>query len=408
MHLENIVIQTLAIKDHRIKYIDTVGENVIIHIEAKRRRRLPCGVCGRRCKQVDATRSRDFLHVPFWGMCVFLRYRPRRVQCPTCGLRREAIPWAQGKQRITNHLALTLAVWTKILAVDVVASLFGVHWNTVYAAVRRSVAYGLQHRTMNGILYIGVDEISRKKGHHYLTNVYDLQSKTLLWSGEGRSEQTMRAFFDTCGETLRHSVRGVCCDMWAPYMSMIKEYLPDAVLVFDKFHLIRHLLTAVDTVRKQEVRALQQSHPDLLKGTKYVFLRNPENLTSSQRQRLGYLEKLNLRITRAYLLKEKFKQFFRYRSRTWAEKFLRQWLWQATHARLKPMRDFARTVTRHLDGILAWIDVPINNGVVEALNNNAKAISHRSRGFATAQTYSLILLHCLGNLPMQELSHSFV
>lgn len=409
MHLENIVKQTLGIKDHRIVKIDADTANMVIHLAAITRRHLPCGVCGKRAKRVDRVRSeRDFLHVPLWGIACFLRYRPWRVQCPDCGLRREQLPWADGKEQITKHLAVTLAMWAKLLAVEVVAGMFGVHWNTVYRAVKKVVSYGLEHRTLGSVLYIGIDEISRKKGHRYLTQVYDLEQKTLLWSGKDRKEETLREFFKQHGDTLRHSVRGVCCDMWAPYITVIREYLPDATLVFDRFHLMKHLLEAVDTVRKEEARELKTTHPDLLKGTKYVFLKNPCNLTDHQRERLSYIEKLNLRINRAYLLKEEFKEFFTYRSAGWAEKFLKRWIRRAMRSRLKPIKEFVALVKRHWDGILAWVKVPISNGAVEAMNNNAKAISHRSRGFSTVDAYANILMLCLGDLPMPELSHSFV
>jgi len=409
VHMENIVKRTLGIKDHRIVKIEDGIENMVIHLSAIRRRHLPCGACGRRARPVDRVKTeRDFLHVPFWGIAVFLRYRPWRVNCPDCGLRREALPWADGKERITKQLALTIAIWAKILAVDVVASMFGVHWNTVYGAVKKVVTYGLEHRVIGSVLYIGVDEISRRKGHRYLTQVYDLGEKRLLWSGKDRKEETLREFFRLYGDQLRGTVTGVCCDMWKPYITVIREYLPDAVLVFDRFHLMRHLLEAVDDVRKQEARELKKTNPDLLKGAKYVFLKNPENLTDRQRERMRHLEKLNLRVNRAYLLKEEFKHLFTYRSQAYAEKFLKRWTRRVMYSRLKPLKKFVKMVRRHWDGILAWVRVPISNGAVEGMNNNAKAISHRSRGFSSVDTFSTMLMHCMGDLPMPELSHSFV
>jgi transposase len=407
--MENIVKRTLEIKDHRIVKIDDGIGNLVIHLAAIKRRHLPCGGCGQRARPVDRVKTeRDFLHVPFWGIDVFLRYRPWRVNCPACGLRRETLPWADGKERITRQLALTIAVWAKILAIDVVATMFGVHWNTVYGAVKKAVRYGLEQRELGSILYIGVDEISRKKGHRYLTQVYDLGGKRLLWSGKDRKEETLREFFRLHGQQLRGTVTGVCCDMWAPYLTVIREYLPEATLVFDRFHLMRHLLEGVDTVRKQEARELKKTNPDLLKGAKYIFLKNPANLTERQRERMSHIERLNLRINRAYLLKEEFKQLFTYRSVVWAEKFLRRWIRRVMYSRLDPMKKFARMVKRHWHGIIAWVKVPISNGAVEGMNNNAKAISHRSRGFSSVETFSCMLMHCMGDLPMPELSHSFV
>jgi transposase len=245
-----------------------------------------------------------------------------------------------------------VATWTKLLAWDVVARLLGVHWNTVAAAVRQSVAYGRAHQQLGLVLYIGIDELSRRKGHVYVTNVYDLREKRLIWSGEGRSRETLKAFFAEHGEALKDRVMGVCCDMWGPYIDVIKEELPHATLVFDKFHIIQHLLQAVDAVRKEEARALKKSNPELLKRTRYLWLKNPENLTDKQRARLGYLEKLNLRCHRAYLLKEIFREFWKYKTKGWARRFLTKWFWWATHSRLRPMRDFAWMLRRHQDDIL--------------------------------------------------------
>jgi transposase len=131
-----------------------------------------------------------------WGIAVKLIYRPARVRCEHCGaIRVESIPWSQGKCRLSEGLIWLLSAWCKLLAWEQVARLFGVHWNTVATAVRQAVLYGLAHRNMGSILYIGVDELSRQKGHVYVTNVYDLKQKRLIWSGEGRSQETLKAFF---------------------------------------------------------------------------------------------------------------------------------------------------------------------------------------------------------------------
>jgi transposase len=130
-------------------------------------------------------------------------------------------------------------------------------------------------------------------------------------------------------------------------------------------------LEAVNTVRKEEAAELKKTQPDLLTDTRYIFLKNPENLTDRQRVRLSFLERLNLKINRAYLLKELFKQVWTYRGKGWAKRFLDRWFWWATHSRLKPMRKFAWMLRNHEDGILAWFDIPLSNGATEAMNNNA-------------------------------------
>jgi transposase len=290
----------------------------------------------------------------------------------------------------------------------VVAKVFGVHWNSVATAVRQAVEYGLKHRKLSRVLYIGIDELSRRKGHVYVTNVYDLQSKSLIWSGEGRSQETLQAFFNEHGKALENQVIGICCDMWQPYVDMLRKHFPNAILVFDKFHIVQHLHHAVDQVRREEAREMQKTNPEVLRRTRYIFLKNPVNLTEDQQVRLGELEKLNLRTNRAYLLKEVFREFWNYHKPGWARKYLDRWFWWATHSRLEPMRDFAWMLRKRKDDILNYFRLRIDNGAVEGLNNKAKMIAHRCYGFRTAKTYITALYHCLGKLPEPKLVHKFL
>jgi len=409
MLIESIVRSTLGIKRHVVSSVEQNDECVEISLDIRKGWRLPCRSCGTLGRVRDRLATRTWKHVPLWGIPVTLRYAPARVRCLKCGaIRVEDIPWSQGKCQLSTGLIWLLASWSKLLAWDQVARLFRVHWNTVAAAVRQAVAYGLEHREMGEVLYIGIDELSRRKGHVYVTNVYDLVEKRLLWSGEGRSLETLGAFFAEHGKALKHRVKAVCCDMWQPYVDMIKQHLPDATLVFDKFHITQHLLKAVDEVRREEAHELKKTNPELLKRTRYIWLKNPENLTDKQRARLGYLEKLNLRCNRAYLLKESFRELWDYSSKGWAKRFLDKWFWWATHSRLQPIRDFAWMLRRHEEGILGFFDERISNGAVEGMNNKAKVVSHRCYGFRTAKNYILALYHCLGNLPEPDLVHRFL
>ena len=302
---------------------------------------------------------------------------------------------------------ILLATWAKLLSVKVAAALFQMRWSTVAAAVKQAVEYGLVHRDDRDVIFLGIDEFSRQKGHLYHTQVYDLLGRRLLWSGEGREGDVLRAFFAQWGPERTGRILGICCDIWAPYADVIRECALHAILVFDKFHVIRHLLETVNKVRKQETRERKATNPELLRDSKYLWLKNPWNLTPRQKERLGRLEKPNLKINRAYLLKESFRRFWDYQSKGWAKRFLTKWFWWATHSRLKPLRDFAWMLRRHEKNVLSYIDLPIDNGAVEAMNNNAKAVSHRAHGFRTGKWFSTILLHCLGDLPMPTFVHKF-
>ena len=179
-------------------------------------------------------------------------------------------------------------------------------------------------------------------------------------------------------------------------------------MVFDRFHIVRHLMDAVDQVRRDEIREKGAAHKQLVTRSRYVWLKNPWNLTDAQATRLSQLEGLNLKINRAYLLKEAFREFWNYRRVGWAKRYLSRWFWWATHSRLPPMRDFAWMLRRHQDDILNYFRVPIHNGSVEGLNNKAKLIIHKAYGFRTARNYIRNLYHCLGDLPLPKIMHRFV
>jgi transposase len=164
----------------------------------------------------------------------------------------------------------------------------------------------------------------------------------------------------------------------------------------------------VDQVRRDEIREKGKDHKDLVTHTRFIWLKNPWNLTDKQKGRLSALEKLNLKINRAYLLKESFRQFWSYKTKGWAARFLKKWFWWATHSRLKPIRDFAWMLRRHEQGLLAYFELRIDNGMVEGLNNKAKVVSHRAYGYRSAHMYITALYHCLGDLQMPKLLHRFV
>ena len=407
MLVESIVRFTLGIKDHRVVSVKFSHNQLRIELNAKKRRKLPCSICGKRLRPKDRLKERVWKHVSLWGIPVFLCYRPRRVVCPEHGIRVEAIPWSMGKKPISFPLITVLAFWTRMLPWDQVARLFDVSWNTVRAAVEAAVEYGREREDYKAVRFIGIDEISRKKGHTYHTNVYDLEKKRLIWSGAHRGKDSLRRFFEWWGKERTAAIEGVCCDMWQNYIDVIHEYCGDAVIVFDKFHIVRHLIEAIDEVRKMEAKALAEAGSGALKGTKYIWLKNPWNLTDNQKLRLSDLLKSNFKIVRAYLLKELFRRLWDYKRRGWAGKYLKRWFWWATHSRLKPLRDFAWMLRRHEEGVLAYFDIRIDNGIVEAMNNNAKTISHRARGYRSEKTFSLAIIHGLGKLQLPQCQHRF-
>ena len=307
MLVESLVKATVELQGFRVVTVTGGPGGLVAQLAPDRRFSPRCGQCGERGGYRDIRGARRFRHVPLWGIAVELRYAPRRVRCRRCdGVHVESLPWASGKQQMTHALMVTLATWARALPWQQVARLFRCSWGTVGTAVEEAVAYGLAQRDLEHLTHLGIDEISRRRGHVYVTNVYDLERKRLVWSGEGRSTETIDAFFDFLGPEKTAALEGICCDMWQPYIDVIKNRAPQAVLVFDRFHIVRHLMEAVDQVRRDEVREKGPAHKALMYKTRFIWLKNPWNLTEHQALRLSALERLNLKINRAYLLKELF------------------------------------------------------------------------------------------------------
>lgn len=409
MLVEQLIRETLDLQGVRIQSIVKADSELIVTLMPDCRCHPRCGVCGSPGDYRDTLSERRFRHVPLWAIPVTLVYAPCRVTCPRCkSVHVESMSWAAGKKRLTKAFAVTIATWAKSLPWLQVARQFQCSWGTVAAAVAYVVDFGLDRRDLSCITHIGIDEISRQKGHVYLTNAYDLQTGTLIWSGEGRTKDTLTAFFEFFGPERTAKLLGICCDMWPSYFETIKAKAPQATLVFDKFHIVRKLTEAVDNVRRQEVNDKSTEHKEVLAGTRYIWLKNPWNLTDKQKASLSFLETLNLKINRAYLLKESFRDFWQSATKEVAVRFMNQWFLWAMESKIKPIQDFALLLKRHEANILTYFDMPISNGAVEGLNNKAKVISHRAYGFRSAKNYILNLYHCMGDLPMPTTLHRFV
>jgi transposase len=409
MLIKQLIRETLELQGFRIESVEKRDSELIVAIAPDLRYHPRCGVCGTSGDYRDTLPKRHFRHVPLWGIDVNLVYSPCRVRCTRCdGFHVEQMPWSAGKRRLTKALAVTIATWARQLTWLQVARLFGCSWGTVASAVAYVVDFGLSCRDLSEVTHIGIDEISRQKGHVYLTNVYDLKTGTLIWSGEGRSIESLEAFFSFFGPERTKQLIGICCDMWPAFINAVKAKAPQATLVFDKFHIVRKLTEAVDTVRRQEITEKGKEHKKLVAGSRYIWLKNPWNLTDGQKASLSTLEKLNLTIHRAYLLKESFRDFWQSPTKEDAAKYLEQWYAWADESEIKPMQEVADLLWRHEENILTYFDMPISNGIVEGLNNKAKVISHRAYGFRTAKNFILNLYHCMADLALPTTLHRFV
>jgi len=384
-----------------------------IDIRPRAKSRAVCSGCGRRRPGYDMLPVRRFEFVPLWGIQVFFLYPLRRVNCPTCGVKVERVPWAQGKSHLTTTYAWFLAGWAKRLSWKDVARVFRTSWDSVVRSVKMAVAWGLEHRDLDTVTAIGIDEIAWGRGQRkYATLVYqiDAGAKRLLWIGRERTEKTLRRFFTMLGTERSQRLRFVCSDMWKPYLNVIAERASQAVNVLDRFHIMAHLSKAIDEVRAKEFKDLRKKgKAAVLSKSRWCLLKRPENLTEAQGIKLRELLACNLKTVRAYLLKEDFQWFWTYVSPAWAGKFLDGWCRRVMRSRLTPMKKVAKMLRAHHDLLLNWFRARgrIALGAVEGFNNKAKLTTKRAYGFRSYDLLELALYQTLGDLPEPEVTHRF-
>ncbi len=398
----------------QVRFVTEAGRDSLdVEVKPRKGSAALCSCCHQAAPCYDhASEPRRFEFVPLWGYAVFLVYVMRRVDCPRCGVKVEEVPWADGKHQLTKTYMQFLASWARSLSWTEVSRRFQTSWEKVFHAVEYIVEWGLQHRNLDGITAIGVDEIQWKKNHKYLTLVYQLNGGAvrLLWIGKDRTVESFSAFFDMLGDKRSALIEHVCSDMWKPYLQVIAQRVSQAVHILDRFHIVARINKALDEVRASEHRRMQAAGREpLLTKTRWLLLKRPENLTEKQEPRLRELVQYNLQSVRAYLLKEEFQLLWTYISPAWAGKFIDRWTTRVMRSRIEPLKREALTIRRHKPLILNWFKAKgaFSSGVVEGLNNKVKLTMRKSYGFRHYKTIEIALYHSMGALPEPDVTHRF-
>jgi transposase len=376
-----------------------------VHLRARKGSKAVCSGCGKKRAGYDkAPSARSFAFVPLWGMACTFVYRMRRVDCPKCGVVVELLPWATGKQHTTDAYAWFIASWAKSLSWAETARRFSSTWDIVFRCVQHAVQWGLQNRSLDGIACIGVDELAWKKGHKYLTLVYQIDHgcRRLLHIAKDRTIGSFNSFFDMLGDERSKRIQFVASDMWRAFLNVVRTRCGNAVHVLDRFHVAQLLTKAVDEVRRDEARSLRKAgRTTVLTKTRWLLLKAKKNLKSWQRTRLRDLVKINLRTVRAYLLKEQFQHFWTYTTVAGGRRFLAKWTTMAMRSRLPQFKVFARTLRTHQKELLNWFLArgSFASGATEGFNNKARVATRKAYGFRTYENAEIALYHTLGDLP---------
>jgi transposase len=359
-----------------------------------------CGGCKRKVHACYDRRERRWRHLDLGGIKTHLRYQLRRVHCDHCGVTVENVPWAEPGARFTLPMEEHITYHAQRTDRTTVMQLLRVAWRTVGSIVRRVVG---RHRdrtgdALEGLRFIGVDELSYRRHHEYITTVVDHERGIVVWAGEGKSAETLNAFFKALGPERTAKLEAVTIDMSAAYIKAVTEASPQALLIFDRFHVQRLAHDAVDEVRREEVRKAKAADKPKLKGTRWALQKNPWNLTRFEQDKLVELERANAPIFRAYLLKEALVAILDRRQVNVAATKLDEWLAWARGSELPPFVKLANTIDKHRDGILAYVRTRLNNGRTEGLNGKARVITRRAFGFHSASALIAMLFLCCGGV----------
>lgn len=377
---------------------DAKEKRLDIHIDFAKGGQFACPTCGRGgCSAYD-TEPLTWRHLNFFEHMTFLHVRTPRVNCADCGVKRVAVPWGRSGSGFTLLFEAYILALAKEMPVNAIARLVGEHDTRLWRILRHYVDLAREQQDMSGVEKIGIDETSKGKGHDYVTVFMDLDESKVLFVTEGKDAETVEAFREdlVAHGGLPGQIKEVCCDMSRAFISGVETVFEEAHITFDKFHLVKIVNDAVDEVRRQE----KKERPELLR-TRYLWLKNPDKLKPEQVEELAglRLKTLNLKTARAYQLRLSFQDLFNLPA-VKSEDFLQKWYFWATHSRLEPMIQAAKTIKAHSDGVLRWFHSQINNGILEGVNSLIQAAKAKARGYRSARNLITIIYLIAGKLKL--------
>lgn len=394
--------QVLEIK--RPWYIDRVvmdkGRNrVDIYVDHEKGIRGRCPECNELFSIYDHSPEREFRHLDVCQMMTFIHVRLPRVQCSRHGVRQIPNEFGDGNAEMTFEFERKLLAVAEVCDTQGAADLCGLKWDCAWGAIERAVERGLRRKPRRVPERIGVDEKSIAKGHVYETLVYDQDRGCVEFVCDDRGQESLEAYF---AQYTKEELKGICSitmDMWDPYIAATKAYVPQAEkkIVFDRYHVTKYVVDAVDTVRKDEHRELAKEGNDILKGTKYLWLMNKEKLPDFAEAEFEMLRQKKLKVARAWAIKEHLRSMWDYHYEGCMRKFFLHWYFWATHSRLDPIIRAANTLKTHLANIVTHARHHVTNALGESLNSKIEKIKRKACGFRNRSHYRIaIYFHCGG------------
>src|SRR5262245_43444482 len=367
--------------------VDLPGQRVVVRVDA--------GAGPYRCPEGEAlgprydSKPRRWRHLDTMQFTTWIEADVPRMQCATHGVEQVRVPWAEPDSQFTalfERLAIDLL---RECSITGAVRLLRISWDEGWGIKARAVKRGLARRGHEIVTRLGVDEKAIAKRHRYLTIVADLDQSRVRYLADDRKQASLDTFWPTLTPAQREGITAVAMDMWEPYVQSTRAHLPaaDSKIVFDKFHVVKHLHEAVDRVRRGEHRALKREGDERLTGSKYLWLRRPAELPAEQRLGLPAVRQGDCKVRRASALKERFRTFWESRYPGAARTFFTRWFWRATHSRLKPMAAVAKLIRRHLPNLLTYLRHRVTNAGLEGVNAVIQWVKKTARGFRNAEHF---------------------
>lgn len=356
-----------------------------------------CSGCG-----LSAPRERRVIKLvrdlPILSWDTYLSCEVFDVKCRHCGVKRERLDFVDKCSRLTIRLEQLIFSLVNMSTVKATADQFEMSWETVKNIDKRYLAAKYSKIDYGNLKRISIDEISNRKGHDYLSIVMDLDKGRVIWVGEGRKEEDIDKFYATLTEKQRKGIEAVSIDMWPAYIAAAKKHCPGADIVFDKFHVAKKFGEVITALRATEYRkAESEDDRKVLKGTKWLLLKNKANLENDAKKELKQLLDLNENLATAYILKEKLATIWNYHTEGWTKRSINEWIKIAEESNIRGIKAFVKTLKRHEYGILNHCKHPISNGRIEGANNKIKVLKNRSYGFHDVEYFKLKILEaCQG------------
>lgn len=401
MRVTSLLTMLIAIQQTRATGLEVKEDRLVVDVKPTWRDPR-CSSCDRRVKSVHERRKpRTWRHLDLAGLPLYLRAGLRRVKCKKCGVVVEKVPWAASGLWFTTDFENEVAYLAQKTDKSAVKELMRVAWQTVGSIVTRVMARTGGQDRLAGLRRIGVDELSYRRHHEYVTVVINHDTGSVVWAAEGKNADTLKSFFEDLGPERCKQLEAITIDMSQAYIKAITEASSEALIIFDRFHVQRLAHNAVDEVRREEVRRVENATSKrALKKSRWSLLKRKWNLARGERAKLKEIAAQNMRLFRAYLLKEDLAAILDGSDVETARAELQEWLAWASRSKLKPFVKLARTIRKHMEGILAYIRSGLSNGRTEGLNGKARVITRRSFGFHSASSLIAMLFLCCGGLTL--------